>query len=115
MTRVNGSDHVLLLLRERLQKMERDRSGTASRAARGRGVTPGATQRLQALAGIASIPPDEFKRTLVRALLSEEMGDGVANDPDFQSVADDVFRVISESEEGRALIDRAAQALRAKA
>jgi hypothetical protein len=114
MTRVTGSDHVLLLLRERLQKMERGRTGSAARAGRSGAATPGATARLQALAALDQIAPDEFRRTLVRSLLSEEMGDAVANDPAFQAIADDVFRVISDSEEGRALIDRAAQELRAR-
>jgi hypothetical protein len=110
MTRITGSDQVLLLLRERLQRMDRGRTGATARAGRTAGPGTDGASRLQALAGARALAPDEFKR----ALLTEELGDAVAHDPAFQAIADDVYRVISQSDEGRELIERASSALRAK-
>jgi len=97
---------VLLLLREQLQRL--DRAG-AKRTAPGAKPTAAPMARLRAL---GDVPDKEFKRTLVRALLAERMGEGVANDPAFQAVIDDVYRIIDESDDGRALIHRAATRLR---
>lgn len=110
MTRVSNSDHVLVLLREQLQKLGRTRREKASKSAEVRGSTPRPIARLQAMG-----PPDEgeeFRRTLVRAILTEEMGEAMANDPAFHAVVDDVYRMISASPDGRELIDRAGRQLR---
>jgi hypothetical protein len=110
MTRISNSDHVLVLLREQLQKLGRTRKEDAGRAAEVRGSTPRPIARLQAMA-----PPeegDEFRRTLVRAILTEEMGEAMANDPAFLAVVDDVYRMISASPDGAELIDRAGRQLR---
>ena len=113
MTRVSSSEHVLLLLRERLQRMERGRAGAAARSGRGSGPTAAPMARLKALSELDQLADEDLRRTLVRSLLSEELGEAIANDPNFQTVADDVFRIISASEDGRALIERAASELRA--
>jgi hypothetical protein len=113
MTRITTSEHVLLLLRERLQRMERGRAGPAAKSARSSGPTAAPMARLKALSSLDQLSEEDLRRTLVRSLLSEELGEAVANDPSFQAVADDVFRIISASEDGRALIERASSELRA--
>lgn len=110
MTRVTSSEHVLLLLREQLQRLDRTRGGHPGRTGGSGKPTPAPMARLQSL---GEVTDKEFKRTLVRALLAERMGEGVANDPAFQTMIDDVYRIITDSEDGRALIDRAARRLRA--
>lgn len=112
MTRVSQADQLLLLLRERLQRLDRGRAERKGGAAPARPATPKPLERLHAVAALDRLSEEETRRSLVRALLAQELGDGIANDPGFQKVADDVFRIISESEEGRALIDRAASQLR---
>ena len=114
MTRVSSSEHVLLLLRERLQRLDRGRGRKTGRPEGGREPTAPPMARLQALAMLDELPEEELHRTLVRALLSEELGDEVANDPSFQAVAEEVYRMIGESDEGKALLDAAEQELRAK-
>jgi hypothetical protein len=115
MTRVSSSEHILLLLRERLQRMDRGRKGARSApGGRGDAAQGSPLNRLQALAALDQIDPDELRRTLVRALLSEELGEAVANDPSFEAVAEEVFRLISDSEDGRVLIERAEEELRSK-
>lgn len=112
MTRIGQADQILLLLRERLQRMDRARAGRSGRAGDVRQATARPLARLQEMSALDQLSDEDFRRTLVRALLAEELGDGIAADPAFQSLADDVFRIIGESEEGRSLIDRAAEQLR---
>ena len=110
MTRINQADQILLLLQERLQRLDRSRAGRTA------GTAPATARplaRLQALAAIDRLSDEDFKRTMVRALLTEELGERVANDPAFEAVAEDVFRILSESDEGRRLIEQAARQLRA--
>ena len=112
MTRIGHVDQVLLLLRERLQRLDRSRSGRSDRGGSARRPTAPPIARLQAIAAVDALPDHELRRTLVRALLAEEMGEAVASDPAFQGLADEVFRVIDASDDGRALIDAAARRLR---
>ena len=113
MTRIGQVDQILLMLRERLQRLERSRGERAGGAGTSERATPGPMARLKGLAALDQLADEEFKRTMVRALLTEELGDSIAGDPAFQGVVDDVFRIIADSEDGRALIDRAAAQLRA--
>ena len=115
MTRITGSDQVLLLLREQLRRLDRGRGGRTERTSNSRKTTPRPMVRLQSLAALDQLSDEEVRRTLVRALLSEELGEGVANDPAFHVIVEDVFRVINASADGRELIDRAARQLRAGA
>lgn len=110
MTRINQANQILLLLQERLQRLERGRSGRSAGTA---ASTPRPLTRLQALTALEQLTDEDFNRTMVRALLIEELGDGVANDPAFEGVAQDVFRILADSEEGRRLIEQAARQLRA--
>jgi hypothetical protein len=110
MTRISNADHVLLLLREQLQKIGRTRQERSSRAGAVRSSTPRPMARLQAMASVEE--GEEFRRTLVRAILAEEMGEAMANDPSFQAVVDNVYRMISASPDGQELIDRAGRQLR---
>lgn len=115
MTRIDQVDQALLLLREQLQRMGKARSGRPN-GARGRErATPSPLARLAGLASLDDLPEDQFRRTLVRALLTEELGDSLANEPAFQTMIDDVFRIIDESDEGKALLAQAALQLRSGA
>lgn len=112
MTRVGQADHVLVLLREKLQRMERTRSNRAPRASSMDKGTQPPLARLHASAALDQLPDEEFRRTLVRAVLAEELGEKIGNDPNFQVIAEDVFRILNESEIGRDLIERATRELR---
>jgi hypothetical protein len=112
MTRITNADQALLLLQEQLQRMDRGKTGRTSRKGNSQKATPRAMARLQTLAALDRLSDEDVRRTLVRALLSEQLGEGIANDATFQNVVEDVFRIISASEEGRALIDRATAELR---
>jgi hypothetical protein len=107
LTRIAASDQVLLLLREQLQRLGRGKGARSERAGGPKEVSPRAIERLKALAGRGGVGEEELRRTLVRAVLTEELGERLANEPGLQAIVDDVFRIISDSEEGRALLDRA--------
>ena len=113
MTRISNADHVLLLLREQLQKIGQARKERTNRSDRVRSSTPRPIARLQAMASLEE--GEEFRRTLVRAILTEEMGEAMANDPSFQAVVDNVYRMISATPDGQELIDRAGRQLRGAA
>lgn len=112
MTRISSSDQVLALLREQLQRLGRGKPGaTAHSAPAGRAAAPAMT-RLKALAGHGAIGEEEIRRALVRAVLTEELGEALANEPALQSVFDDVARIIGASDEGSAMLGRAMAQLR---
>ena len=110
MTRISNTDHVLLLLREQLQKIGQSRKERTARSGPVRGSTPRPIARLRAMDSLED--GEEFRRTLVRAILTEEMGEAMANDPSFQAVVDNVYRMISATPDGQELIDRAGRQLR---
>jgi hypothetical protein len=110
MTRISNADHVLVLLREQLQKLGRNRKDRSGSAGPVRGSTPRPIARLQAMQQLDD--GEEFRRTLVRAILAEEMGESMANDPSFQAVVDNVYAMISASPDGQDLLERAGRQLR---
>jgi hypothetical protein len=113
MTRITNADHVLLLLREQLQKIGQSRKERTGRSGKVRGSTPRPIARLRAMDSYEE--GEEFRRTLVRAILTEEMGEAMANDPSFQAVVDNVYRMISATPDGQELMDRAGRQLRGAA
>ncbi|HEX8223884.1 MAG TPA: hypothetical protein VF605_08720 [Allosphingosinicella sp.] len=111
MTRISTTDQVLVMLREQLQKIGQTRKERTGRTGTVRGAsTPRPIARLRAMDSLEE--GEEFRRTLVRAILTEEMGEAMANDPSFQAVVDNVYRMISSTPDGEALIDRAGRQLR---
>ncbi|KQM23095.1 hypothetical protein ASE73_02410 [Sphingomonas sp. Leaf24] len=110
--KVAGADHVLLLLRAKLARLARERADRSSRAP-GRG-DPRPVDRLRAMAGFDALGEDERRRAVVHGLLTEELGEAVANDAAFGAVLDDVLRIVGEMPGGHELIDRAAAAMRGR-
>jgi hypothetical protein len=109
MTRVSQTDQILLLLRERLQDLARNRSN--ARAGRTTRETAAPVARLRQAGRQDQEKDPDFRRSLVRAVLTEELGDQIGNDPSFHAIADDVHRILEASEEGRAMIEQAARQL----
>ncbi len=110
--KVAGSDHVLLLLREKLARLSLEQADKARRTA-GKG-DPRPVDRLRAMAGFDALGEDERRRAVVHGLLTEELGEAVANDAAFAAVLDEVLRIVGDMPGGHDLIDRAAAAMRGK-
>jgi len=109
MTQITPTDQVLLLLREQLQRSERARTRKVERQD-DRPATP--QQRIEALAAVKDLPPRDFRRALIRSLLSERLGEELVADPAFDAVTGEVLRMIEESDEARELLDKVAAGFR---
>lgn len=110
MTGIGRTDQMLLRLREQLQR--RSRTDAKGRATKKAGLEAAPLDRLRRSDALARPVDEEYRRTFVRALLNEQFGDRVANAPEFARVVEDVWRILSEDEEMRLLVDRAIVQLR---
>ncbi|HEU0066050.1 MAG TPA: hypothetical protein VFQ57_02290 [Sphingomonas sp.] len=115
MARITGSDQILLLLRERLTRA--NRSGRPAKTARNSAAQARPLDRpldrLRGAAALDGLSDDDRRRAIVHALLVEDLGDAVTNDPQFRDILDDVLRIITTTPGGPTLIDQAAAALKA--
>jgi len=114
MTRVSSSDQILLLLRERLQRLNQGRGTPTNRSNRNDPAPRTPLARLKALSALDGLSTEELGRAMIRSLLSEELGEAASSDPSFAAVAEEVSRMIESNEEGRTLIERAALELRTR-
>jgi hypothetical protein len=111
MTRITNADQVLMLLRahlERAQRSSRKRTETGK-------AKPGPLDRVKQLAQVEGLSDADIARALIAGLLSEEFGASFAAEPRFQSVVEDVRRLIDSDENGRALMRKAIAQLAAQA
>lgn len=92
--------------------MSSERTDKAGRTARKGDPRP--VERLRAMAGFDALGDDERRRAVVHGLLTEELGEAVANDPAFAAVLDEVLRIVGDMPGGHELIDRAATAMRGR-
>lgn len=102
MTRITNSEQVLAAVRAQLQRMaKRGKTGQTSHAAKPEAKSMDTRQMVDALAAIEGLSDEDFARGFVRALLTEEFGEKVANSAGFQSVIDKTTAVISADPELR--------------
>lgn len=109
MTQITATDQILLLLREQLQRGERARRTSIDKGER-RAGTP--QERVAALAAIKDLAERDFRRALVRGLLSERLGEALTADPAFDAVTGQVIEMIEDAPDARDLLDRVAQEFR---
>ncbi len=104
MTSPSRIDHAVLLLQERLRALKRDSGARTTRAA-GAGVRRAdPLGSLRHLAQQGRIGDEELRKAFVRTLLGESLGEDLLRSIAFQSIADQVLRILEDSEDGRALI-----------
>ncbi len=107
MTRINHVDQVLMLLRQQLERMGKaQRRPQAAKAG-----TPSALKRAAALTQIEGLSAEDLEQSLIRALLTEEFGEALANDARFQKVVADVYRIIAADRETHQLLRQAVEQL----
>lgn len=112
MTRISNNDQILLLLRQQLQRMSGEKqTRRAGSATAKRQAEKAAVARLKALAGVEEFGHDEFERALVQGMLIDEFGEGIINDPRFQHLVDQVWKIISGDEQSRHLFAEAKKEL----
>ena len=100
-------DQAVLLLQERLQKLGSKGGAKAGQATVGQAADFDPIEKLRALRKNNKLGHDELGRAFVRTLLADSLGTTLAGSLDFQAVSDQVSKILYESEEGRALINRA--------
>lgn len=106
MTRISHSDQVLALLQEQIARLGKAK-GPARAADSKRSGTPEPIARVRGLTAHKGLSEEDLKRALVRGLLVQQLGDAIGNDPAFEAVANDVIRIIGDTQAGRDLLDRA--------
>jgi hypothetical protein len=100
-------DQAVLLLQDRLEKLARRDGTAAGQIMRGQAADADPIEQLRGLRQSGRLAPDELRRALVRSLLADTLGTTLAGSLDFQALSDQVSDMLSEHEEGRALLDRA--------
>lgn len=104
MSNVSRVDAAVLQLRAQLQRLARERAqrpGVSSRPEKG------PLDRLREARASTGSDEQEFRRKFIRALLTEELGEGLANQPEFERISNEVWRLLDEDGDTRALMDEA--------
>jgi hypothetical protein len=108
MTGVGRVEHAIILLKDRLRQLgARDRTASAGAADAQRAGGGDALQPLRELVRLGQIDEQELRRAFVRTLLADALGEELVGSIEFQSVADQVARILEESEGGSELMTRA--------
>ena len=80
----------------------------SARASRRQGGDP---YRLRALDGAERYGDRDFRRKFVRAMLTEELGEDLANQPEFERIANEVWSLIEDDEALRPQLEEALREL----
>jgi hypothetical protein len=109
MTRIGNVDHVLMLLQQQLQKMDGTSRKTPARKAdkTGKADAHSSLRRVAAIAGKNELDDETFARALVRALLVDELGEGLTEDHRFDRISAEVHRMIAKDEKFSTLLREA--------
>ena len=112
MSNVSRVDQAVLQLRLQLQRLARERARGSGEP---RSVDYPPLQRLRRAGSASAFGEEEFRRKFVRALLTEELGEELGNQPEFDRISNEVTRMLSEDEDTTALVDAAIRQLRSAA
>lgn len=108
MSSVGRIDQAIVLLRERLKTLN-SAGGRSSAAQSGIvGTSAGdALMPLRELVCQGRIGQEDLRKAFVRTLLADALGSDVTASLEFQSIADEVARMLENNEAGQNLITRA--------
>jgi len=106
MTRITNSEQVIAAIRAQLQRMaKRGKSDSTARTAKPEARSMSTRQMVDALAAIEGLSEDDFRRGFVRALLTEEFGESLANSSGFQSVIERTAASIAGDQEISSMLE----------
>lgn len=113
MPRIGNVDHILQIMQQQLQKLD----GTKKRAViskSGRvanGQDKSSVRRVSEIFSRSEFSDEDFVRALVRAMLVDELGDGLSEDHRFDRLVAQVYATIAKDEKfGELLRDATKQA-----
>lgn len=104
MTRITSRDSVLLILNEQLTRLATERGSTRTSKTAGKAAKP-SLDRLRRIAGAGTLSDDERAGVLIRSILLDAFDESLAADPRFETLADEVARMIRQSDGGDALVN----------
>lgn len=112
MSSIGRVDQAVLQLRAQLQRLARERAQRAKSS----GLSERRPlERLREVHGGTAVGDEEFRRKFVRALLTEELGEALGNQPEFERISNEVWRLLDEDPETKAMMDDAIGQLRGAA
>lgn len=95
MTNIGKVDQIVLQLRAQLQRVASQRARPAGGASKSEASS---LQRFKALEAANGYSDRGLRRRFIRALLTEELGEELANQPEFERISDEVWRMIEEDQ-----------------
>ena len=104
MASVGKVDQLVLQLRAQLQRAAKQRTRSSANVDR---ATESPLQRFTALKGVEGYGGGDLRRKFVRALLTEELGEDLANQPEFERISNEVWQLIEDDEDLRPQLDQA--------
>jgi hypothetical protein len=107
LTRITTTEHVLQLLRIRLQQVKKSRAKESAAAAPRTQARPAPVERLAEIAAANALSDAETEHALISGLLTEEFGAAAENDPKFQELVADVRRIIASDDGARHILKQA--------
>ena len=107
MARIDGSDRLLVQLQEQLLRLSKERQVRGSSSVAPSALAGAPLQRVRRLAADAGIEEEELRRSVVRSVLLDQLGDQLGADPNFETMSSQVFAMLQRSDEGRQLIGEA--------
>lgn len=105
MVSIGNADQVMVLVRSQLQRMARDKRTTSRPKADGPGNKANASATpFEAMRTLRDVPDREFDRLVVRALLSDDLGQALIDDAEFLAIAHRTLEIMrADPELGRQL------------
>ena len=108
MTRITNSEQVMAAVRAQLERMaKRNKAAAAGKTAKPEVNSMNARQMVETLSAIEGLSEEDFTRGFIRALLTEEFGEKIANSPEFQRVIDRTAKSMMADREVRRLLGTA--------
>jgi len=102
---ISNADRIMAILRQRLREKAAAQPGKAG-TAQGQSPPQPAIGGLGALAEIKGATPAQLRHACIQALLSDQLGEGLLNEAQFQQVVSQVVAALSEDPAAARLLDR---------
>lgn len=108
MTRINNTEHILLLIGQQLQRLsDTKRSKKTAKGAHLQKASRTAAERLRSIARSGDVSDDDFNRSFIQGLLTDEFGEALINDPRFQKMTETILQIITSDRASKELLERA--------
>jgi len=102
---ISNADRIMAILRQRL----REKTAAQPGKVRGRSGQEGLQAPVGGLAALAELKgatPAQLRHACIQALLSDQLGEGLLNEAQFQQVVSQVVAALSEDAAAARLLDR---------